>query len=121
MRWLISPPRCLIERQSGMSANSSPHFPCLTALRFSCSFLSRLTILLRRTTLLQRADAMKQLMNEQFWDSSRSIFANRVKHNDSLSEKIGPTSFYPMQGGTASVAQVRFPAVNCLQFTTNLS
>jgi neutral trehalase len=46
-------------------------------------------------------------MTEYLWDSTRGIFANRVKHNDSLSQKIGQTSFYPMQGGSASVAQVR--------------
>ena len=65
---------------------------------------------MRRRTLLQRADAMEQLINDHLWDSSRGIFANRVKHNDSLSERVGPTSFYPMQGGTASVAQVCLPA-----------
>ena len=38
-------------------------------------------------------------------DESRGIYANRFLNNDSLSAKVGPTSFFPMQSGAATVAQ----------------
>ena len=58
-----------------------------------------------RATLLQRADAMEALIRKHLWDHDRGIFANRFLRNGSLSAKIGPTSFYPLQAGVATVPQ----------------
>jgi hypothetical protein len=58
-----------------------------------------------RATLLKRASAMEELMNEHLWDESRGVFANRFLKNDTFSGKIGPTSFFPMQSGAATVGQ----------------
>ena len=59
----------------------------------------------QKKALLQRADAIEKLIQAHLWDAERGIFANRFRLNNSLSQAIGPTSFYPMQAGSASVAQ----------------
>ena len=58
-----------------------------------------------RATLLRRADAMEALIRRHLWDQDRGVFANRFLRNGSLSAKIGPTSFYPLQAGVATVPQ----------------
>ena len=71
--------------------------------------LAELALVLNRTsaraTLLERAAAMQSLIAEHLWDSERRVFANRFLKNDTLSAKVGPTSFYPLQAGTATVEQ----------------
>ena len=59
----------------------------------------------QKRTLLTRANAIAGRIQRYLWDPTRGIYANRFRLNNSLSAAIGPTSFYPMQAGIASVRQ----------------
>lgn len=47
-------------------------------------------------TLRARGDGLRELVGAHLWDETRQVFANRFPLNDSLSERISPTSFYAM-------------------------
>jgi hypothetical protein len=59
----------------------------------------------QRVVLLSRADEMAGLIQSKLWDADRGIYANKMLLNGTLSSRIGPTSFYPMQAGIPSVEQ----------------
>jgi len=66
--------------------------------------LSELAVVVGRQAtakeLRARGDAYRQAVHEQLWDETRGVYANLVLTNGSLSERVSPTSFYPLLLGS---------------------
>lgn len=63
--------------------------------------------------LQERGDAMKQKIQSCLWDETQQVFANRYP-NGTFSDRISPTSFYPLLVGAASDDQAESMAVHWL-------
>jgi putative isomerase len=51
------------------------------------------------------AERTRALIQDQLWDGSRGLFANRLRSGQFVNS-VGPTSFYPLAAGAASEAQI---------------
>jgi glycogen debranching enzyme len=56
------------------------------------------------TQLRARADGYASAIRAKLWDDGRGIYANLVLTNESLSNRISPTSFYPLMLGSRGKA-----------------
>ena len=56
------------------------------------------------TRLRARGDAMRDKIRSELWDPNQQVFANRFP-NGTFSNRISPTSFYPLLIGAASEEQ----------------
>ena len=52
--------------------------------------------------LRKRGDLWSQAIKNRLWNEKNGIYANRIPLNNSLSQRISPTSFYPMMLGSTS-------------------
>merc|ERR1712232_1147521 len=71
--------------------------------------------------LRARGDAYAQAIRQKLWDKERSIYANLVLTNRSLSERVSPTSFYPLLLGSQGIEDGARAAAMISEWLTNAS
>eukprot|EP00047_Mylnosiga_fluctuans_P010910 m.18530 g.18530 ORF g.18530 m.18530 type:complete len:888 (+) comp3351_c0_seq1:1594-4257(+) len=79
--------------------------------------LAQMAVILARpeqAMLAARADAIRDAIAANLWDSNLGIFVNKFTHNMTFYERISPTSFYALMAGAATDDQAQAMVENWL-------
>jgi hypothetical protein len=71
--------------------------------------------------LRARADRYAAAIRSRLWDEGKGVYANLVMSNNSLSERISPTSFYPLLLGSSGKEDDERAGVMVTKWLTNSS